>query len=39
MLEAEEQLPSGETIAAELSRFLREREADGDADDESPREQ
>src|SRR5207244_6792034 len=30
MLEAAEELPSGETLAAELTRFLREREEDGD---------
>lgn len=33
MLEAAEELPSGETLAAELTRFLREREEQDDADD------
>ena len=31
-LEEHEELPSGDTLAAELTRFLREREADGDDD-------
>jgi len=33
MLEAAEELPSGETLAAELTRFLREREEEDDGDD------
>ena len=33
MLEAAEDLPSGETLAAELTRFLREREEDEEDDD------
>jgi proteasome assembly chaperone (PAC2) family protein len=33
MLSAEENLPSGDTLAAELTRFLREREEQDDADD------
>jgi proteasome assembly chaperone (PAC2) family protein len=34
LIDDEENLPSGESLAAELTRFLREREADdGDADD------
>jgi proteasome assembly chaperone (PAC2) family protein len=33
MLSAEEQLPSGDTLAAELTRFLREREEQDDADE------
>ena len=32
MLSAEEQLPSGDTLAAELTRFLREREEQDDDD-------
>jgi hypothetical protein len=36
-LEEHEDLPSGDTLAAELTRFLRERDAEGD--DEPPREQ
>ena len=35
MLSAEEQLPSGDTLAAELTRFLRERD-EQDKDDEGP---
>ncbi len=35
MLSAEEQLPSGDTLAAELTRFLRERE-EQDASDDGP---
>ena len=35
----EEDLPSGDSIAAELTRFLREREAGGGGPDEPPREQ
>jgi hypothetical protein len=35
MLSAEEQLPSGDTLAAELTRFLRERE-EQDKSDEGP---
>ena len=30
MMEAEEELPSGDSLAAELTRFLREREENGD---------
>ncbi|MBV8258010.1 MAG: hypothetical protein JO073_09370, partial [Actinobacteria bacterium] len=30
LLEAAEDLPSGDTLAAELTRYLREREANGD---------
>ena len=33
MLSAEEQLPSGDTLAAELTRFLREREEQDNGDD------
>jgi proteasome assembly chaperone (PAC2) family protein len=33
MLTEEERLPSGDTLAAELTRFLREREQQDDADD------
>ncbi|HZS24860.1 MAG TPA: PAC2 family protein [Gaiellaceae bacterium] len=33
MLREEESLPSGDTLAAELTRFLREREEQDDADD------
>jgi proteasome assembly chaperone (PAC2) family protein len=33
MLEAAEELPSGETLAAELTRFLREREEEDNGDD------
>jgi proteasome assembly chaperone (PAC2) family protein len=33
MLEAAEELPSGDTLAAELTRFLREREQEDDGDD------
>jgi predicted ATP-grasp superfamily ATP-dependent carboligase len=33
MLTEEEHLPSGDTLAAELTRFLREREQQDDADD------
>jgi len=33
MLSAEEQLPSGDTLAAELTRFLREREQQDENDD------
>jgi proteasome assembly chaperone (PAC2) family protein len=32
MMEAAEELPSGESLAAELTRFLREREQNGDDD-------
>ncbi|MFL5961071.1 MAG: PAC2 family protein [Gaiellaceae bacterium] len=35
MIEAAEDLPSGESLAAELTRFLREREQDGDDAGES----
>jgi predicted ATP-grasp superfamily ATP-dependent carboligase len=35
MMEAAEELPSGESLAAELTRFLREREQDGDDAGES----
>jgi proteasome assembly chaperone (PAC2) family protein len=38
-VEAEESLPSGDAIAAELSRFLREREQEGDGGTPPPREQ
>jgi hypothetical protein len=31
LLEESDDLPSGDALAAEISRFLREREADGDA--------
>ena len=34
MLEAEEALPSGDTIAAELTRFLREREREDGGSEE-----
>jgi hypothetical protein len=33
MLEAAEDLPSGESLAAELTRYLREREEQDGADD------
>ena len=39
VLEDEAQLPSGESLAAELSRFLREHEARRDEDDDVAREQ
>ena len=32
-MELDENLPSGDTLAAELTRFLREREQDGGGDD------
>jgi len=32
MMEAEEELPTGDTLAAELTRFLREREENGEDD-------
>jgi proteasome assembly chaperone (PAC2) family protein len=35
-LQAEEDLPSGESLAAELTRFLRERERDDDGTPEGP---
>ncbi len=35
LMEAAEDLPSGESLAAELTRFLREREEDGDEGSES----
>jgi predicted ATP-grasp superfamily ATP-dependent carboligase len=35
LMEAAEELPSGESLAAELTRFLRERERNGE-DDEGP---
>ena len=35
LIEAAEELPSGESLAAELTRFLREREEDGDEPGES----
>jgi hypothetical protein len=35
LIEAAEELPSGESLAAELTRFLREREQDGDEGAES----
>jgi predicted ATP-grasp superfamily ATP-dependent carboligase len=36
MLSAEEDLPSGDTLAAELTRFLRERDEEEDEPDEGP---
>jgi proteasome assembly chaperone (PAC2) family protein len=36
MLSAEENLPSGDTLAAELTRFLRERDEEDDEADEGP---
>jgi hypothetical protein len=33
MLSAEEELPSGDSLAAELTRFLRERDEEDDADE------
>jgi proteasome assembly chaperone (PAC2) family protein len=39
VLDQESQLPSGESIAAELTRFLREREKDGPGSDDVAREQ
>jgi len=36
MLSAEEDLPSGDTLAAELTRFLRERDEEQDEPDEGP---
>jgi predicted ATP-grasp superfamily ATP-dependent carboligase len=36
MLSAEEDLPSGDTLAAELTRFLRERDEEQDETDEGP---
>jgi hypothetical protein len=30
MMEAEQELPSGDSLAAELTQFLREREENGD---------
>src|SRR3954453_6119183 len=36
MLSAEENLPSGDTLAAELTRFLRERDEEDDELDEGP---
>src|SRR6266536_1199975 len=36
MLSAEEHLPSGDTLAAELTRFLRERDEEQDEPDEGP---
>jgi len=38
-IEAEENLPSGDAIAAELTRFLREREQEDDGGTPPPREQ
>src|SRR5213078_4637163 len=35
LMEAAEELPSGESLAAELTRFLREREQNGDDGGES----
>ena len=35
LMEAEEELPSGDSLAAELTRFLREREENGDDGPES----
>jgi proteasome assembly chaperone (PAC2) family protein len=37
MLNAEENLPSGDTLAAELTRFLRERDEEEDETDEGPK--
>jgi proteasome assembly chaperone (PAC2) family protein len=36
MLSAEQNLPSGDTLAAELTRFLRERDEETDDEDEGP---
>src|SRR5712691_8785434 len=36
MLNAEEELPSGDSLAAELTRFLRERDEQDERDDEGP---
>jgi predicted ATP-grasp superfamily ATP-dependent carboligase len=36
MLSAEDDLPSGDTLAAELTRFLRERDEEQDEPDEGP---
>jgi predicted ATP-grasp superfamily ATP-dependent carboligase len=36
MLSAEQDLPSGDTLAAELTRFLRERDEEQDEPDEGP---
>jgi proteasome assembly chaperone (PAC2) family protein len=38
-LEEHEDLPSGDSLAAELTRFLRERDADAENGDDAPREQ
>ena len=38
-LEEHEDLPSGDSLAAELTRFLRERDADGENGDDAPRQQ
>ena len=38
-LEEHEDLPSGDTLAAELTRFLREQDAERGRDDDPPREQ
>jgi len=35
----EQNLPSGDTLAAELTRFLRERDRQQPPDDDAPREQ
>ena len=39
MIEDEEELPSGESLAAELTRFLRERDDAENGDQEGPSEQ
>jgi predicted ATP-grasp superfamily ATP-dependent carboligase len=39
VLEAEEHLPSGDTLAAELTQYLRDREAGDGEDPDAPREQ
>jgi predicted ATP-grasp superfamily ATP-dependent carboligase len=36
MLEVADDLPSGDTLAAELTRFLRERDEEDDEDDDGP---
>ena len=39
MMEAEDELPSGDTLAAELTRFLRERERGNGGPERGPSEQ
>jgi predicted ATP-grasp superfamily ATP-dependent carboligase len=39
ILDDEENIPSGESLAAELTRFLRDRESDGDEPESGPSEQ